>query len=93
MSVRLTVRVKPRASRTRLLKAEGLELVVALAAPPVDGAANEELLGFLATLLGCGKSTLRLVVGQTSKQKVVEVSGIDAAEAARLIAAASATAR
>jgi uncharacterized protein (TIGR00251 family) len=93
MSVRLSVRVKPRASRTRLLKAEALELVVALAAPPVDGAANEELLAFLATLLGCAKSALRLVVGQTSKQKVVEVSGMDAAEAAKRIAAASTATR
>lgn len=85
MSVRLTVRVKPRASRTRLLKADGLELLVALAAPPVDGAANEALLVFLAEILGYPKTGLRLVLGQTSKQKVVEVAGLDAAEVARRI--------
>jgi uncharacterized protein YggU (UPF0235/DUF167 family) len=64
-------------------------VVVALAAPPVDGAANEELLAFLATSLGCAKSALRLVLGQTSKQKVVEISGFDAAEIASRIGAAN----
>jgi uncharacterized protein YggU (UPF0235/DUF167 family) len=44
LKVRLTVHVKPRASRSRILRCEGLELVVSLAAPPVNGAANAELL-------------------------------------------------
>lgn len=88
--VRLTVRVKPRASRTRVVSAQGLELVVALAAPPVDGAANAALLELLARVLEVRKSSLELVVGQTSKQKVVEVEGLDRAEVQRRVDAAAA---
>ena len=42
-AVRISVRAKPRAKRSGLTRAEGLSIDVALAAPPVDGAANEEL--------------------------------------------------
>ena len=83
LKVRLTVHVKPRASRSRILRCEGLELVVSLAAPPVDGAANAELLQLLASALGLRKSALLLVGGQTSKHKVVEVSDLAAAEVQR----------
>jgi uncharacterized protein YggU (UPF0235/DUF167 family) len=71
-----------RASRSRLLRAEGLTLEVALAAAPVDGAANAALLELLAELLAIRASALRLVVGKSSKQKVVEVAGMSAADAA-----------
>ena len=91
LNIRLTVRVKPRASRTRILQANGFELVVALAAPPVDGAANAELIDLLASTLGRPKSALRLVLGQTSKQKVVEVSGLEPAEVQSRIGAAVAS--
>lgn len=77
------MRVKPRASRTRILQSAGLELVVSLAAPPVDGAANAELLQLLASVLGLRKSALVLVGGQTSKHKVVEVSELTADEVQR----------
>lgn len=83
LHVRLTVRVKPRASRTRILQSEGLELVVSLAAPPVDGAANAELLQLLASALGLRRSALTLVGGQTSKHKVVEVLELAADEVQR----------
>ena len=83
--VRLSVRVKPRASRSRLLRVDGSTLEVSLAAPPVDGAANAALLELLAEALGLRVSALRLVLGRASKHKVVEVSGLSAAEvAARL---------
>lgn len=86
---RLSVRVKPRASQSRVLRAEGLSLEVALAAPPVDGAANAALLELLSDVLELRVSALELVLGKTSKQKVVEVHGLAPAEAsARLSAAA-----
>jgi uncharacterized protein YggU (UPF0235/DUF167 family) len=63
----------------------------ALAAPPVDGAANAALLELLAGALALRKSALSLVVGQTSKHKLVEVAGLDPAEVqARLQKAAAA---
>lgn len=85
--VRISVRVKPRASRDRILRVDGLSLEAALAAPPVDGAANAALLALLAEVLQVPKSALRLVLGETSKHKVVEVVGLDADEVERRLAA------
>jgi uncharacterized protein (TIGR00251 family) len=51
----------------------GNALKVRLAAPPVDGAANDELCRFLADTLGIGRRQVRLVTGQTGRQKIVEV--------------------
>lgn len=88
MPVRISVRVKPRASRTRILRAEGLSIEASLAAPPVDGAANAELIGLLSRALAVSKTALRLILGETAKNKVVEVAGLTAEEAAVRLAAA-----
>lgn len=86
--VRISIRVKPRASRTRLLRVDGLSIEASLAAPPVDGAANAELIGLLSRALAVSKTSLRLILGETAKNKVVEVTGITAEVAAeRLVAA------
>jgi uncharacterized protein len=86
-AVRVTVRAKPRASHSRIASVDGLKVEVALAAPPVDGAANEALLELFAQALAVNKSSLRLVLGQTGKQKVVEITGLSEAEVtARLVA-------
>jgi uncharacterized protein (TIGR00251 family) len=78
--VRLTVRAKPRAKKSRIVRVEGLSIEVAIAAPPVEGAANEELLSVLAKALEVPKRDLRLAMGASSKNKVVEVDGLDEAE-------------
>lgn len=78
--VRLTIRAKPRASKSRIVRVEGMSLEVALAAPPVDGAANSALLELLADALSVRQSALKLVLGQASKHKVVEVTGLSADE-------------
>ena len=87
-AVRITVRAKPRASHSRVVRVDGLNLEVALAAAPVDGAANEALLSLLATTLSLRTSALSLVLGQTGKQKVVEVVGLSASEVTARLAAA-----
>ncbi|HVY31377.1 MAG TPA: DUF167 domain-containing protein [Polyangiaceae bacterium] len=79
-SVRLTIKAKPRASQSRITAVDGLNIEARLAAPPVDGAANAELLRLLADALRLRGSALRLVGGQTSKHKVVEITGLSAAE-------------
>ena len=71
--VRLTVRAKPRAKKSRIIKLDGLVAEIALAAPPVDGAANAELVAFLAARLGIPKRSVRLALGTSSKHKVVEI--------------------
>ena len=87
--VRVSVRAKPRASRSKLVRAQGLSIEAALAAPPVDGAANAALIELLASALALPKSALRLALGETSRHKVVEVTGLSPDEvAARLRQAA-----
>jgi uncharacterized protein (TIGR00251 family) len=86
-TVKVEVRVKPRASRSRVLgQREGL-LEVAVAAPPVDGAANEALLECLADFFEVGRSALTLVRGASSRSKLVEIAGLEPDELARRVAA------
>lgn len=82
----LVVRVTPNARKSEILGWGADEkgrpvLMIKLAAPPVDGKANDELLRFLAKSLGCPRSQVQLVRGEGSRQKTVE---IPAAAAVRL---------
>jgi uncharacterized protein (TIGR00251 family) len=74
--------VVPRASRTRVAGEHDGRLKLQLAAPPVDGAANETLLAFLADALSVRRAALVLVRGAAGRRKTVRVEGIDAAKAA-----------
>jgi uncharacterized protein len=71
--VRLTIRVRPGASRTRVGGQHDGGLVVAVTARAVDGRATEAALRALADALGLRRRDLRLVIGATSRTKVVEV--------------------
>jgi uncharacterized protein (TIGR00251 family) len=73
---RITVKVHPRARRTALGARLGDAWKLSLAAPPVDGKANDECVRFLAELAGVPKSRVRIVSGATSRIKVVEVEGV-----------------
>jgi uncharacterized protein (TIGR00251 family) len=79
--VRFEVWAKPRAKKSRIVGARGDAVEVSLAAPPVDGAANEELDRVLAEVLGVPKRSVVIVRGETAQRKLVEVSGIVAEEA------------
>ena len=83
-AVRLTVRVQPRASRSEIAGVHGDALKVRLAAPPVAGEANRELVRFLARQAGIPRSRVHVVSGETSRQKVVEFEDarVDAVRAA-----------
>lgn len=72
-TVRFDVRVQPRASRNELAGVRDGALRVRLQAPPVDGAANEALVAFLADELGVPTRFVRIVTGFGSRNKVVEV--------------------
>jgi len=78
--VTLAVHVTPRARKNEIVGVAGEALKVKLAAPPVEGAANAALCAFLAEQLGVRKSAVTLVVGQTSRHKVVRVDGVTADE-------------
>jgi uncharacterized protein len=71
--MRLTIRVSPNASKTEIAGREGGILRIRLAAPPVDGKANEKLIEFLADEFDVPKSSVRIVSGGTSKTKIVEL--------------------
>jgi uncharacterized protein len=76
--VTFSVRVQPRASRSGVSGEVDGALRIRLAAPPVDGQANEELVIFLARLLDIPRRQVEIISGQRSKNKVVCVSGISA---------------
>jgi uncharacterized protein (TIGR00251 family) len=79
--VRLRVRVQPRASRTEVVGVHGEAIRIRLSAPPVAGAANEALLTFLADKLSVPRTAIRLILGESSRSKVVMISGVDLQEA------------
>jgi len=82
--------VQPRASRSAIVGEHGGALKVRLAAPPVDNAANEALVAFIAGVLGVPRRQVRLVSGAGSRRKLLEIDGIDAATLAVRIAQAGA---
>jgi uncharacterized protein (TIGR00251 family) len=74
--VRLAIYAKPRAKVTAIRGVRDGALEIALAAPPVDGAANEELVRFLADVVGVTKRDVVLLAGASGRQKRVELRGV-----------------
>jgi uncharacterized protein (TIGR00251 family) len=74
--VEFEVRAKPNANRTSVVGVREGILDVRVAARPVEGAANEELLAFLADALGVPQREVRLVRGSSSRNKRVQVLGL-----------------
>jgi len=73
---RITVKVHPRAKRSAVTGRVGDAWKVALAAPPVDGKANDECVRFLAETAGVSRSRVRIVSGASARLKVVEIEGM-----------------
>jgi uncharacterized protein (TIGR00251 family) len=78
------VRLQPRASRNEVAGVLDGVLRVRLHAPPVDGAANEALVAFLADRLAVPRRGVRIVTGATSRTKTIEVEGVSSAAVERL---------
>ena len=75
---RITVDVRPRAGRNALaLLADGV-IRARVVAPPVDGAANEAVRALLADALGCARSAVEIVQGESSRRKLIRVRGLSA---------------
>jgi uncharacterized protein len=77
----LDVRVIPRAPRTRVDGMRGAAILVRLAAPPVDGAANDALVAFLSEALAVPRRNIRIISGEKSRDKRVRIEGLDEATA------------
>jgi uncharacterized protein (TIGR00251 family) len=73
---RITVQVKPRSSKSGLAGVKEGALVIALRSPPVESAANRELIEVMADLLGVRKSDVTIATGTGSKKKMVDVRGV-----------------
>jgi len=83
---RITVKVHPRARQTRVTGRLGDAWKLDLAAPPVDGKANEACIRFFADLAGVPQSRVRIVLGLTSRTKVIEIDGASEEDVAHALA-------
>lgn len=81
--VRLRLHIQPRASRTEVAGLHGDAIRIRLAAPPVDGAANEALIRFLARQLRVRQADVSVVAGLAGRRKTVDVRGVTVEEARR----------
>ncbi len=76
VQTRIAVRVQPNASQNQVLGFKDGVLYVRIAAPPIKGKANQELIKFLSDILEVSKSNLTIEKGMTSKRKVIGISGL-----------------
>ncbi|MBA3545635.1 MAG: DUF167 domain-containing protein [Nannocystis sp.] len=79
-SSEIEVQVVPRASRSRIVGPHDGRLKIQLAAPPVDGAANEALVDLLAETLHIPRGAVSVLRGATGKRKTLHIDGLGAAE-------------
>ncbi len=75
----LTVHVQPKAARTECVGIHGEAIKIRVAAPPVDGAANDELIRFIAERCVVPRSQVRIHAGAGTRHKRIQVTGIGAA--------------
>ena len=80
---RISVRVHPGAARSEIVGFTGGVLRVKVAAPPVRGKANSELIALLSWALGVDKGRIHIVLGNTSRSKLVAVAGLGREEAVK----------
>lgn len=82
---RITLQIVPRARTTELAGTYGEALRIRVAAPPADGAANAELVRFLAERLGVPRGRVRIVSGALARRKIIDVEGMSAASMVRAL--------
>jgi uncharacterized protein (TIGR00251 family) len=74
--VLLSVKLQPRASKNEIGAPLGGELKIKVTVPPVDAAANEALVKYLAEKLDCPRGKVELIRGHTSRHKTVKLHGL-----------------
>ena len=79
------VRVVPRASKSEIIGEHDGALKVRIASPPVDGAANLELIRVLAKKLGVSRNDIEIISGATSKNKRIRVTNLSQSKLEELI--------
>jgi uncharacterized protein (TIGR00251 family) len=78
------VRIVPRASRSEIAGEYNGALRIRIAAPPVEGAANRELIRLLARMFNLPQKAVAIVSGAASKSKIVRIAGADSAKLEQL---------
>jgi uncharacterized protein (TIGR00251 family) len=85
VGVTFAVKVHPRAKKNAITGELGSALKLSLTAPPIDGKANEACIEFFAKLLKVPRSSVTIASGQTSRAKVIRVTGISVEEVGKRI--------
>jgi len=86
--ISFAVKVHPRARQNAITGIVGDALKLALTAPPVDGKANQAVTEFFADLFAISRSSVTIASGETSRTKVIRVSGISAEQVRQKLQAA-----
>ena len=81
----LTIHVQPKARTTEVVGWHGNAIRIRVAAPPVEGAANQALVRFLAHRLGVAPAAVRLVSGARARRKRLTIEGVERERALRLL--------
>ena len=76
--VTFAIKVVPRAPKNQIAGIEGDAVRIRLNAPPVEGKANDALIAFLAETFGVRRAQIEIIVGETSRRKIVRVRGVTA---------------
>jgi uncharacterized protein (TIGR00251 family) len=85
LKTRIQLKVRAAAKQTTFTGRLGAAWKLDVAAPPVDGRANEEIIRFIAEILGTQRSAVRIVSGAGGPRKILEIIGIDEGTLARVI--------
>lgn len=76
-AIRLEILVQPRASRTRVVGPHGDRLKIQVAAPPVEGEANDALIRHVAGLLGVPRRDVEVLSGESGRRKALRIVGVE----------------
>ncbi len=74
------VKVHPRARKNAITGVVGDALKLALTAPPVEGRANDACIAYLAEFLNVARSSVTIAAGESSRQKLIRIAGLSAAQ-------------
>lgn len=85
VAVTLGIRIQPRASKNGMARMADGTLKIRLTAPPVDGAANEALVLFLADAFGVTRSQVKILSGLTARRKFVRISGVSEGDVVKVV--------
>jgi uncharacterized protein len=85
---KISVKVQPNAGRNEVVGLKGSIWKIKVAAPPEKGKANKELIEFLSDTLGVRKTSIMILKGETSHNKILGIEGIDQNEVEAALAAA-----